>query len=1795
MTTGKDLDGVATLGRFRTTFHSAVCLRGIYDFKLNQPIFDHIFALSSPFLAFHCRLKFHAARPLSIFNNFFFFFFFFFLLDHLTMTAEKRKRDNGDTKSVLLSEDGAFPRGGASALTPLEMKQVSNEATKDVLFESTNASESKRKPKKKSKANAKKQAKDDESKVTKKTKIESLSFGRLVPGSLVLGQVSQVNSFDLALSLPNNLTGYIPITNISQQLTSKIISEENESVDGDNDDDNEDGDEVPELSNLFKVGQWLRAVVTHSGAEEPKSKNQKPKKRIELSIEPDRVNASIDSQDLQPGMAIQVAVNSVEDHGVVFGLGIDTEKTGFISKKELHHAGISTNSLVPGQVMLLTILSKAANGRTYTLTASPLAKKLPTLTSLASTESLNAGILVDAEITEVRDSGLFAKVFEFAVGSVDLIHSGVYENDKLSSKFNKGDHIKARIIATLPSIDGDSPRVALSLLSTVVGLTNVSTSPLEALPIGSVEDAEIKHVEPSVGLIVRVKNALGFVHISRISSEERIEELSATDGDYTPESVHKARVLGYSYADSMYILSMEKAVIEQPYIRVEDIPVGEVISGRVDYIVPKGGVVIKIADGISAVANENHLSDIKLMHPEKMYRPNMKVKARVLNVDVDRHKVYVTLKKSLVNTQDELLTKFSDAKVGLKTPGTIISIKPKGAIVEFFGGIKAFLPVSEISEVFVKNPKDHLKIGQSVSVRITDVDPEDERLTVSCRASSSTSEQKEALENLVPGRSIVSASVVEKTKDGLVVEVEPADLRGVISIGHLSDGNMIQNRGLLKNLKVGSSIDNLVVLEKDVKKAFVTLSGKKSLVNDASAGILPMSFEEVTVDESTELHGFVKNATIKGVFVGFANNLTGLALKQDLSNEFVEDPQKLFVPFQSVTCRVINVNQAEQRFQLSLKPKSATANDKKEAPASAAVNPVDSSVNSVAEYIPGKITKARINNVKDSQLNIQLADNVQGRVDVSQVFDKFDDIKDPKRPLKSTFKKGDVVDVKIIGYHDARNHRFLPISHRTSTHTILECSTKKSDVTTGSSHQILSSKDIELGSEWTAFVNNFTPDFLWINLSPTVRGKIYLLDLTENMHTIVNVEDVHPIGSAIKVKVIENTTDVLKLSARELEGTAINSFEDVKMDTIIPALVAKVTDNTVVVRLNSAGKVFATASLTDIFDEYDEAEAMTAEFVPRELVSARVVGVDKSNKRVHVSLRPSQNDDDSTVVDKFVGSIDDVKTGDVIRGFVRNVADSGLFVSLGHNVTARVQIKNLSDAYLSNWKNYFKVNQLVKGKIISVEKKKIEMTLKESAISGKKSDKNLSIADIEEGSILDGTVKTIEEFGIFVRIDGSSVSGLCHRSEVADVPLNDLSKVFSEGDRVKVKVLSVDPEKKRVSLGMKASYFGDYDSDVDMEGSDDGSDESDDEMVLDNLNDAEDDDEDSSEDESEEEEEQTTKQAALSTGGGLSAGFDWTASILDQTKDFGSDSESEDEEPERKRRKKKSKAVEDKTAELSTKLPDSVADYERLLVGSPNSSIIWMNYMAFQLQLSEVDKAREIGERALKTINFREEQEKFNVWIALLNLENSFGTPESLETVFRRAVQHNDPKTIHMKLLAIYTQSGKFEEAEKLYQTTTKKFGSKDLNVYISFANFLFDREKHAKARELLGRSLQALEKGDHRDMITKFAQVEYEKGELEQGRTLFEGLVSSYPKRADLWNIYLDQEIKHGKDRKIVEDLFERIISGTTVKLSMKRAKFFFKKWLNYESEAGDEKAQDYVKAKAAEYVASKTKEDDE
>lgn len=101
-----------------------------------------------------------------------------------------------------------------------------------------------------------------------------------------------------------------------------------------------------------------------------------------------------------------------------------------------------------------------------------------------------------------------------------------------------------------------------------------------------------------------------------------------------------------------------------------------------------------------------------------------------------------------------------------------------------------------------------------------------------------------------------------------------------------------------------------------------------------------------------------------------------------------------------------------------------------------------------------------------------------------------------------------------------------------------------------------------------------------------------------------------------------------------------------------------------------------------------------------------------------------------------------MERGQVIKGFIKNIANNGVYVSLGRSIHALVRVSDLSDSYLKDWKKFFKPNQMVIGKIVNCkEEGRVLMTLKESEVNGElklmKSFDDLSVGDIFEGTVTD--------------------------------------------------------------------------------------------------------------------------------------------------------------------------------------------------------------------------------------------------------------------------------------------------------------------------------------------------------------------------------------------------------------------------------------------------------------------------
>jgi rRNA biogenesis protein RRP5 len=264
--------------------------------------------------------------------------------------------------------------------------------------------------------------------------------------------------------------------------------------------------------------------------------------------------------------------------------------------------------------------------------------------------------------------------------------------------------------------------------------------------------------------------------------------------------------------------------------------------------------------------------------------------------------------------------------------------------------------------------------------------------------------------------------------------------------------------------------------------------------------------------------------------------------------------------------------------------------------------------------------------------------------------------------------------------------------------------------------------------------------------------------------------------------------------------------------------------------------------------------------------------------------------------------------------------------------------------------------------------------------------------------------------------------------------------------------------------------------------------------------------------------------------------------------------------------------------------PQTAEDFERLLLGAPNSSYLWLRYMSFQLALTEFERAREVAERALQSIALREEAERFNVWAALLNFEKAHGSDESFVAAFRRAVAGvSSPHRVHLHVAQLHEKAEDAALADAAHEAACKKFRRMP-EVWGAWITALMVRGEHAEGKRVLQRAVEALPPAQHVELISKFAQLEFRHGAPERGRTVFDGILANYPRRVDVWSVYLDMEIR-AAEPQVVRRLFERV---TALRVSSKKMKFFFKRYLAYARSTDDDDLVEHVKEKARAWVES-------
>jgi small subunit ribosomal protein S1 len=164
---------------------------------------------------------------------------------------------------------------------------------------------------------------------------------------------------------------------------------------------------------------------------------------------------------------------------------------------------------------------------------------------------------------------------------------------------------------------------------------------------------------------------------------------------------------------------------------------------------------------------------------------------------------------------------------------------------------------------------------------------------------------------------------------------------------------------------------------------------------------------------------------------------------------------------------------------------------------------------------------------------------------------------------------------------------------------------------------------------------------------------------------------------------------------------------------------------------------------------------------------------------------------------------------EVFEAEVRDVVKGGLVVDLG--VRGFVPASLVEDYFVEDFADY--KNKTLTFKIVELDKEKNRLILSHRAVvQDEKNKKKAEVLDsIQSGQVLEGTVQRITDFGAFIDIGG--VDGLVHISQLSHEHVEKASDVVKEGDKLTVKVLSVDRDNERISLSVKETLPGPW-SDV---------------------------------------------------------------------------------------------------------------------------------------------------------------------------------------------------------------------------------------------------------------------------------------------------------------------------------------------------------------------------------------------
>lgn len=233
------------------------------------------------------------------------------------------------------------------------------------------------------------------------------------------------------------------------------------------------------------------------------------------------------------------------------------------------------------------------------------------------------------------------------------------------------------------------------------------------------------------GLLVQFGQLEGFVpnsHVPDLRYSGAHAEMESRKAKRVGETL-LVKVLEVDQQRRRLIFSAKAAHKEQRRRRLQNLEVGSVISGRVANIVNYGAFV-DIGGGVSGLLHVSEIAWHRVEHPSKILSVGEELEVEIQEVDVERERVSLSRKAVIPNPWDTIEQRHN---IGDLIEGRVTNIEDFGAFVEVQKGVVGLVHVSEIDIYGPATIHDIIQPGDEVLVRIIDIDPYEERLSLSLR------------------------------------------------------------------------------------------------------------------------------------------------------------------------------------------------------------------------------------------------------------------------------------------------------------------------------------------------------------------------------------------------------------------------------------------------------------------------------------------------------------------------------------------------------------------------------------------------------------------------------------------------------------------------------------------------------------------------------------------------------------------------------------------------------------------------------------------------------------------------------------------------------------------------------------------------------------------------------------------------------------------------------------------------------------------------------------------------------